>query len=276
MIRVLLAMAVAAAICAAATLQLVQPQVSDIEDGPPNPVSFHYTPGEVVYFTCRISGYTQDKEQQIRLAYTVQAVDAHGTAIAELSKKSLNAEVTPQDKEWLPKVEAAISLPTLLFSGEYKIIAKVDDLVAKTSTELTVSFTIRGVDDVRPSDSLTVTAFRFLRNEDDTRPAERAAYRAGDHLWAKFVIVGFRYGPGNKTDVTYITSIIGPDGKTLWTQPQPVGEQDDSFYPKPYVPAEMGLEVQSKIKPGQYQLIVQAMDAIGNQTYESKHPFTID
>jgi hypothetical protein len=149
-------------------------------------------------------------------------------------------------------------------------------LAAKTSAELTAPFTIRAADDVLPSGSLAVSAFRFLRNEDDKHPAERAAYRPGDHLWAKWAIVGFRSGPGNKVDVSYVTSILGPDGKTLWTQPHPEGEQEDSFYPKPYIQAEMGIEIQPKIKPGVYQLMVQAKDAIGNQTCAVKQTFSIE
>jgi hypothetical protein len=274
--RVLFAVFASAALCAAPALQLVQTAVSDIDGGPPNPVTFEYRPGQVVYFTTRVSGYTQDKDQQVRLAYSVQSLDARDVPVAEISKNNLNAEVAPQDKEWLPKVDAAISLPSLLFSGQYKIIVKVEDLVAKTSSELTVPFTVRGVDDVQPSDSLAVRAFRFLRNEDDTHAAERAAYRPGDHLWAKFAIVGFHSGPGNKVDVSYVTSVLGPDGKTLWTQKEPAVEQEDSFYPKPYIQAEMGIEIQAKIKPGQYQLMVQAKDAIGSQTCEIKQPFTIE
>jgi hypothetical protein len=276
MTRVLLPVFASAVLCAAPALHLVQTAVSDIDGGPPNPVSFEYRPGQVVYFTCRVSGYTQDKVQQVHLAYTVQAFDARGVPVAEISKENLTAEVTAQDKEWLPKIDAAISLPSLLFSGDYKIIAKVEDLVAKTSAELTVPFKVRGHDDVQPSESLAVRAFRFLRNEDDTHPAERAAYRPGDHLWAKFAIVGFRSGPLNKVDVSYVTSVLGPDGKTLWTQPEPEGVQEDSFYPKPYIQAEMGIEIQAKIKPGHYQLMILAKDAIGNQTCEVKQPFTIE
>jgi hypothetical protein len=276
MTRVLLTVFASAVVYAAPALHLVQTAVSDIDGGPPNPVTFEYRPGQVVYFTCRVSGYTQDKGQQVHLAYSVQAFDARDVPVAEISKENLSAEVTAQDKEWLPKIDAAISLPSLLFSGDYKIVAKVEDLVAKTSADFTVSFKVRSRDDVQPSESLAVRAFRFLRNEDDTRPAERAAYRAGDHLWARFAIVGFHAGPGNKVDVSYVTSVLGPDGKTLWTQPEPAGEQEDSFYPKPYIQAEMGIEIQARIKPGQYQLMVQAKDAIGKQTCELKQPFTIE
>jgi hypothetical protein len=70
--------------------------------------------------------------------------------------------------------------------------------------------------------------------------------------------------------------VIGPDGKTLWTQPEPAGEQNESFYPRAFVPAEMGIELQSKIKPGAYILVVKARDAIGDQTFEAKQPFTIE
>jgi len=275
--RVLLAVFASTALCAAPALKLVDSAVSDIDGGPPNPATFEYRPGQIVYFTSRISGYTQNKDQQVHLAWAVQAVDAHGVPVAELAENHLDAEVAPQDKEWLPKLEVNVSLPTLLFSGEYKIVAKVQDLVAKTSVELTVPFKIHSVDDVQPSEALVVSAFRFLRNEDDTHPAERAAYRPGDHLWAKWAIVGYRSGPGNKVDVSYVTSILGPDGKTLWTQPEPQkGDAEDSFYPKPYIQAEMGIEIQPKIKPGQYQLMVQAKDAIGKQTCEIKQPFTIE
>jgi hypothetical protein len=274
--RVLLAVFASAALCAAPALKIVESAVSDIDGGPPNPATFEYRPGQVVYFTCRISGYTQSKDQKVHMAYSVQAVDAHGAPLAELSENTVDAEVAPQDKEWLPKIEVGISLPSLLFSGDYKIVAKVQDLVAKTSADLTVPFRIRGADDVQPSDSLAVSAFRFLRNEDDTHPAERAAYRPGDNLWAKWAIVGFRSGPGNKVDVSYVTSILGPDGKTLWTQPQAAGQQEDSFYPKPYIQAELGLPIQAQIKPGQYQLVVQAKDAIGKQTCEVKQTFTIE
>jgi hypothetical protein len=276
MVRLLLGLIASSALCAAPALKIVESAVSDIDGGPPNPVTFEYRPGQVVYFTCRISGYTQGKDQQVHLAYAVQAVDARGVPVAELSENNLDAEVAPQDKEWLPKVEVSISLPSLLFSGDYKIVAKVQDLVAKTSAEFTAPFKIRGVDDVQPSTSLAVSAFRFLRSEDDTHPAERAAYRPGDQLWAKWAIVGFRSGPGNKVDVSYITSILGPDGKTLWTQRQAEGVQEDSFYPKPYIQAELGLPIQAQIKPGQYQLVVQAKDAIGKQTCEIKQPFTIE
>jgi hypothetical protein len=274
--RLFLALILSALLASAATLEVVRPAIGDTDGGPPNPAGSNYHPGDSLYFTCRISGYTKDDKEQVRLAYAVQAVDPHGVAVTEPYKNNVNAEVAPQDKEWLPKIETTINLPTLLFTGEYKIVVKVDDLIAKTSAELAIPVRVRGREDIHRSDSLSIQAFRFLRHEDDTRPAERAAYVPGDHLWAKFDITGFRYGPANHIDVTYITSVLGPDGNILWTQREPVGEQGESFYPRAFVPAAMSIELQPKIKPGAYTLVVQAKDAVGSETCEIRQPFTIE
>ncbi len=264
------------AAAAADGLAVVHPAISDADGGAPNAPTANYHPGDSLYFTCRISGYTKDPTEQVRLAYSVQAFDPAGVPLAEPYKNDIKAEVAPQDKEWLPKIETTVSLPTLLFAGDYKIVVKIEDLIAKTSTELAAPFHVRGRDDIKPGGELAVQAFRFLRHENDTRPAERAAYVPGDHLWAKFDITGFHYGAANRVDVSYVASVIGPDGKTLWTQPRPEGTQSESFYPLAFVEAEMGIELQAKIKPGAYTLVVQAKDAIGNQTCEVRQPFSIE
>lgn len=269
------ALLICAGLAPAAGLEIVRAAISDTDGGPPNPANSDYRPGDSLYFTCRISGFSKDNNDQVKLAYIVQAVDSHGVLLSDPYKNSLSAEVTPQDKDWLPKITTSISLPLFLFSGDYKIQVEAQDLNAKTGVKLDVPFRVRAREEAHPADSLEIQAFRFLRREDDTKAAERAAYVPGDHLWAKFDIAGFRYGDKNKIDVTYITSVIGPDGKTLWTQPEPAGEQNESFYPRAFVNAEMGIELQTKIKPGNYILVVEAKDAVGNQTCEMKQPFTI-
>lgn len=268
-------MLLSAALAYAAGLEIVRPAISDSDGGPPNPANSDYRPGDSLYFTCRIASFSKDASDQVRLAYTVTAVDRSGVALTEPYKNSLNAEVTPQDKEWLPKIATSVSLPLFLFSGDYRIQVKAEDLNAKTSVTLDVPFRVRAHEDVHPAESLEIQAFRFLRREDDTKPAERADYIPGDHLWAKFDITGFRYGQNNNVDVTYLTSVLGPDGKTLWTQPEPTGEKGESFYPRAFVNAEMGIELQPKIKPGNYTLVIQAKDAVSGQTCEVKHDFVI-
>jgi hypothetical protein len=273
--RFIPAILLSAALASPAGLEIVRPAISDSDGGPPNPTNSDYRPGDSLYFTCRVAGFSKDRNDQVRLAYSVRAVDARGIALAEPYKNSLNAEVTPQDKEWLPKIATSVSLPLSLFPGQYKVIVEAEDLNAKSTATLEVPFRVRAQEDVHPADALEIQAFRFLRREEDTKPAERPDYIPGDHLWAKFDITGFKYGANNNIDVTYLTSVLGSDGKVLWTQPEPTGEKGESFYPRAFVNAEMGIELQPKIKPGDYTLVVQAKDAVGGQTCEVKQGFTI-
>ena len=261
--------------CAAPTLQIVKPVISQMEDGAPDPASFDHVPGETLYFTCRVAGYSKTAEEKIHLAYSVQAFDPKGVALTELYKNELSDEVSPQDKEWQPKIQTEIPIPPLVGSGEYKIVVKVEDLVAKSQAELPVPFRIRGRS-VEPSNTLVVRNFHFFRREEDTEPLEKVAYRPGDGVWARFDITGFKYGPNNKIDVNYVTSVIAPSGKVLWTQSEPATEQTESFYPKLFVTASFGITLQSNMRPGEYTIAVQVKDAIGNQTCEAKGTFSVE
>jgi hypothetical protein len=257
---------------AAPALQIVKPIISQMDGGTPDPPGYEHVPGEVLFFTCRISGYTKSSESKIHVAFSVQPFDAQGVPLGELYKNEISDEVSPQDKEWLPKIETEIPIPPLVGSGAYKILVKVEDLVAKTSSELPVTFQVRGRD-VAPSDTLVVRNFRFFRSEEDTVALEKPVYKPGDGVWAKFDITGFKYGEKNKIDVS---SVIAPSGKVLWTQPEPAAERTESFYPKRYMPASMGISLQGSIRPGEYTMAVQVKDTVGNQTCEAKYTFTVE
>lgn len=208
------------------------------------------------------------------MAFSVQAFDPKGVPLTELYKDEFADEVSPQDKEWMPKIETELAIPPLVPSGAYKIVVKVEDLIAKASAELAVPFQVRG-HEVEGSEALVVRNFRFFKNEDDPQALAKAIYKPGDGVWAKFDIAGYKYGEKNKIDVSYVTSVIAPSGKVLWTQPEPAAEESESFYPKPYVAASFGITLQPNIRPGEYTIAVQAKDAVGNQTVEAKATFTI-
>lgn len=261
-------------VCAAPSLQIVRPVISQTEGGAPDPPGFEHVGGETLYLSCRIGGYTKNAEEKIHLTYSVQAFDPKGVPLTEIYKDEMETEVLPQDKEWMPKVETVVPIPPLVLPGEYKIVIKAEDLQAKTSTETPIPFRVRGRN-VEPSDKLVVRDFRFYRNEDDAQPLPRPAYRAGSGLWAKFDITGFKYGPHNKIDVSYVVTILSASGKILWTQPEPATEEKESFYPTQYVPASMGLSLQT-VKPAEYTMAIKVIDAIGDQTYEMKQVFTVE
>jgi hypothetical protein len=260
---------------AAAPLEIVRPAISDSDGGAVLPASFDHVPGETLFYFCRVGGYTKTADEKIHLGYTVEASDPQGVPIMEPFHQEIVEEVTPQDKEWMPKIQTEIMVPPLAGSGTYKITVRVEDLVAKTKAESSIPFQVRGRD-VAPSETLTVRNFQFFRSEDDTQPVEKAAYRPGDGVWARFDITGFKYGPKNQIDVSYTTSIITEAGKVLWTQPQPESEQSESFYPKRYVSAAMGITLQSNIRAGTYTIAVQVKDAVGSQAYETRQTFTVE
>jgi hypothetical protein len=260
---------------AAPALQIVRPSISQMDGGTPDPPGFEHLAGETLWVQCRVAGYSKSEDEKVSLKYSVQAFDPQGVPLDEIYRNEMNVEVSPQDKEWLPKIATSVALPPLAGPGLYKIVFKVDDVLAKTTAELPVTFKVRA-HEVEPSDTLTVRNFHFYRDEEGTQPAEKAAYRPGDGVWAKFDIIGYKYGPKNKVDVSYVTSVVAPSGKVLWTQPEPATEQSESFYPRRYVPAAMGINLQKNIHPGEYTIAVQVKDAVSGQSFESKYPFTIE
>jgi len=167
-----------------------------------------------------------------------------------------------------------VQIPPLVGSGTYKIVVKAEDVLAKTTAELAVPFQVRG-HEVEPSETLVVRNFRFFRGEDDEQALDKPVYQPGDGVWARFDIAGFKHGPNNRVDVSYVSAVIAPSGKVLWTQPEPAVEQAESFYPKRYVAAAFGISLQSNIRPGEYTIAVRAKDAIGNQNFETKQTFTV-
>jgi hypothetical protein len=259
----------------AAPLEIVKPMIAQSDGGTPLPVTFEHAPGETLFFTCRISGYSKNAEEKIHVSFSVQAFDAKGVPLVELYKNEMVEDVTPQDKEWMPKIQTEVQIPPLVGTGTYKLVIKAEDLLAKTTAELTVPFQVRGRA-VEPSDTLAARNFQFFRGEDDTQPLQKAAYRPGDGVWARFDITGFKYGEKNHIEVSYVTSVLSASGKVLWTQPEPAVEQSESFYPKRYVGASMGITLLPTTRPGEYTIAVTVKDVVGGQTAETRQTFTVE
>jgi hypothetical protein len=263
-------------LCASpAALEVVRVSIATSDGGPPEPASYEFMPGETLYLTCRIAGFSKTAEEKVHVAYSVQAFDPKGVPLTEIYKNDLQTEVTAQDKEWMPKIATEVQLPPLIGGGKYKLVIKAEDLFAKTNTSLDVPFLVRG-HEVPVSDTLTVRNFHFFRSEDATEPAEKAAYKPGDAVWARFDITGFQYGDKNHIDVSYVTMVYSPSGKLLWTQPEPAMDQSESFYPKRYVQASMGINLLKDTKPGEFAIGVKVTDSVGKQTFEEKYKFTVE
>jgi hypothetical protein len=260
---------------AATPLAVVRPTVSDRDGGAAVPGSFVHDPGETMFFSFQVDGFTASSGDRVHLSYKLEAFDAHGVRIMEPAAAEIEETLAPEDKNWKPTVRQEIVIPPLADSGTYKIVISVNDVVGKATATKEVSFEVRGRR-VDPSDTLVIRNIRFYRGEEDRESLSKAAYRPGDAVWARFDIIGFKYGEANSIDVGYDVAVLSPSGKTLYAQPQAGADRSQSFYPKRYVPAVFSLATKHDTRPGEYTLSITAHDGVGNQTFEARHTFTIE
>ena len=120
--------------------------------------------------------------------------------------------------------------------------------------------------------ALAIRNFGFYRGEDEAQALAKPLYRNGSEMWARFDIAGYKYGPNNKVDVSYVVSILG--GERVLKTFDPAVEQSESFYPKPWIPASLSVPL-NKVQPGDYTLLIRVKDAAGNQTAETRRTFTV-
>ena len=262
---------------AAPALEITQIAVSESDGGIPLPPDYAFSPGETLYFTCHIAGFKRSQDDLIHLKYSVQSFDPRDTPLAQPVSGSIDVEVTPQDdrNNWTPKVHTELELPPLLDSGVYRIVVKASDVLGEASVEKTISFRVRG-QVVAPSETLAIQNFHFMRGENDDELLANPVYRPGDTVWARFDLTGYRYGPGNRMDVSYTTTAVSATSQVLWKQPEPAREKSESFYPKRYLPAEIGITLSQDVAPGEYSIGVEVQDAIGRQNYQMSQSFRVE
>lgn len=256
-------------------LTVVNATLHQFEDGAPILSGHQFIPGETVFFSFQIQGYSVPADQKVQLSYRIEVFDSDGTPVAEAKAGNVETELTEQDKEWLPTIRYSLLIPPHALPGQFRIAVGVRDGRSAREAKAESTFVVQGRK-VEKSDTLVVRNIRFLRSEDDRDPLTAAVYRAGDTLWARFDITGFKTGEKNRVDVTYGISILSPSGKVLFSEPQAAVEQDASFYPKRYVPGVASLTTQPKTTPGDYTLLISVRDAVGQQNCESRGTFRIE
>lgn len=257
-------------------LAVVRPMVSDRDGGAAVPGSYAHDPGETMFFSFQVDGFTVSTGERVHLSYKIDAFDSHGTRLMEPVASEIEESLAPEDKNWKPTVRQEITIPPLADSGTYKIVISVSDILAANATATKeVPFEVRGRH-VDPSDTLVIRNIRFFRGEEDREALAKAAYRPGDAVWARFDIIGYKYGDGNSIDVSYDVAVLSPSGKVLYSQQQAGADRSQSFYPKRFVPAIFSLATKRDTRPGEYTILVTAHDGVGSQTSEARQSFTIE
>ncbi len=245
------------------------------EDGPPIPPGHAFIPGDTVFLSFQVRGYRVSDKERVLIEHRVEAVDPKGVLLAEPATGRIDSEVSPEDKDWQPKIRRSVLVPPFSDSGTYRLLITVRDVLGEREAKAEAPFNVRGRS-VEPSDTLVARNFRFLRGEEDAQPLAIPAYRGGDTLWARFEITGYKTGPNNRYRVSYGLSVLNAEGKVLFTQPEAAAEEESPFYPKRYVPGVLSLQLKPKTTPGEYTLLVSLRDEVGGQTAESRHTFRIE
>jgi hypothetical protein len=250
------------------------------EDGPALPASHEFLPGETIYWSFRVKGFhvtkteneVGDPESHMKLTWTVRATDPKDVLIEKERNGKVEARVFDQDKDWTPRAADSFVVPPFAPYGVYHATVTVKDDTAEASS--TLEFKVRG-DKIEPSETLIGRNVRFLRSENDTIPLHNPSYEAGDTLWVRFDITGYKFGEKNKYDVEYGLAILRANGETMFTQPVAAKETNESFYPQHYVPGILSLGLNKDLPKGSYLMVITMRDKIGNQAWESREKFQV-
>jgi hypothetical protein len=160
-------------------------------------------------------------------------------------------------------------------AGDFHLHIVAKDLIGHTSIERDISFHMGGVV-VAPTEGLAVQDFQFTRKEDDVEPLDVPAYAAGDTIYVRFTVTGFRLGTGNQYHLSYGLQVTRPDGKPFLTQENAAQLEDRSFYPVMYIPSNFDITTTRSAAHGSYVVLLTVRDLIGSKTYQLKRTFTIE
>ncbi len=260
-------------VCAApAKIEIAQLQFSFSEDGPPADGDFQ--PGENVYLSFYLANYKISPLEKVQISYRLTVTDPRGTPVIAPVKSKLESALAPQDRDWRPKIREVFAIPPIAIGGTYAVHVSVTDELSQQTVDKDVSIKVRsrGVD---PAETLTMRNFGFYRGEDDAAALPTAVYGPGATMWARFDITGYKYGPGNAVDVAYGVALLNAEGKSLFSKPDAAVEKTMGFYPQPWVPAAISLNLDKNIRPGQYTVVLTLHDEIGKQTVEARQTFDV-
>ncbi len=260
---------------AARKLQIVQAVVSQSEDGPALENGLLFQPGDIAYFSFQAENYKVGPNGKVQLIGHIQAFDPAGKPIVPRDEQMIGTSLSEEDKHWKPKLRLQIPLPSIAPPGNYTVRYDISDQQSHQSTSGQVAMPVGGKG-VAPAATLTIRNVGFYRTQDDPTPLRIVAYRAGDILWARFDITGYKYADQNAIDVTYDVAVLTADGRQLFSQENAAVEKSQAFYPQPWVPAAFNLSLQSNMQAGTYTLVLTAHDGVGNQTVVAKSDFRVE
>ncbi len=253
--------------------------VRTFDDGPKAPADYRFRAGETVYFSFQISGYrTQSVEfdiSKVHLTWTIAVQDASGVALEEPTAGTIDTTVSLEDRNWIQIERRNIVLPPFVPAGRFHILLEVRDELAKISQKADIPFLLAGYT-VAPGAPLGVRNFRFHRTSEEKDALQVAAYSPGDTLWARFEIVGFQLGEGNRYSVEYGLKVLKPDGTVAFQQPDAAQAENAPFYPQRMVPGVLSLNIPKDLAKSKYTMVVTVTDRLSGRSAEGRQPFSVE
>ncbi len=214
--------------------------------------------GDTLYLRFSIAGFRPDPKSQVRLAYSIDCLDPRKVPLAETFTEKIEQALSPQDEKWRPRITWSLPVPPYAPGGEYTVTIRVRDEIARKEAQHEMKFQVRG-ETIEPGVPLGVANFEFADTEDG--PAKPApAFSPGNPLWARFRLVGFQITPDKQVSVEQDVAVLDSTGKALFSKPQAMVESGSRFYPPRYLTASFNLDLQSKLKPGEYTIRLDIRD----------------
>lgn len=235
----------------------------------------YFRPGELVFFDCRVAGYKtveQEEVVRLRLNWSAKATDAAGVLLAAPADGKIASELAAQDQEYRPRVRFRFELPVLIRGGAYRVEVTVKDELAETEQKITREFRVRAPEFAVTGD-LALREVEFLRGEN---PIREGVFRPGEVAAARFHIVGFKVGEGNRVAVSYSISVQSPLEKVRLDDGSVTKFDQNSFYPIAYVPANFGVQLTPDSPRGTYVVTLRLRDDVAQVDRREMFTFRVE
>jgi hypothetical protein len=266
---------------AAPRLAVERIALHQFEDGPVRDSSYEFLPGETAYFSCRLSGYQvrklDDDRDEAKLSWSMEVRDPAGALLEPPAQGRIDAELFPEDTNWLPKFLRSFVVPAFAISGEYRISVQVRDEIAGSEVSGQLKFRVKGPDPgMDPGGKLTARNVVFLSAEDEAIGTRSGLYHPGSMAWIRMDVSGYKFGDKNRFSISFGMALENAEGVRLFSQADAGTQTDESFYPQRYSTGTLTFNLGKDISPGVYTLVVTIRDTIGDQSYEVRAPFRVE
>lgn len=253
-------------------LRIVRLDLLDSPGGYAIPSDSVFYPGEKIYLGFNLAGYNVDDDYRIHLTWRADATGPNGTPFAPPEGGEFAVEIAPQDENWEPYVEIVRELPPFAGSGAYTIRLEAEDLHADEKLTREVVVRVEG-EDVELTDALSVRNLRFALTEGGT-PLAKPIISQGDRLHASFYISGYKTAEDNRYEVESEMRVVNAKGETMIEFPSQ-GEKGAPFYPRLWLPARFRLDMDRTIPVGEYVIVLEVRDIVGDATLETTETFEV-